>query len=278
MKNWRIIARWFSVTVGVIALTSISIDAAFSPNGVSQTALGIVASSVVPKKECPNGMTSITFESKTLCVDMYEVSPGPSCEHKVINGTLDTRSNTEGATCIPISEKSTVPWTYVTYHQAKELCAKAGKRLLSNKEWYESVLGTPDSSQNPVCNVSGTSVEKTGTRELCATTKGVYDGIGNVWEWVDATVEDGVYEGVSLPESGYVVNADDKGIARETKPDTTDTNFHDDYFWSDPNGEFGMIRGGFFGSGSDAGTYSVQAKTQLSFSGNAIGFRCAMDL
>ena len=101
---------------------------------------------------------------------------------------------------------------------------------------------------------------------------------GNVWEWVDATVENGVYNGTTLPASGYVTAADDSGVARETKPDIAVSDFHDDYFWSDSHDEYGMIRGGYFGSGSDAGTYSIQAKTQLSFSGNAIGFRCAVDL
>jgi formylglycine-generating enzyme required for sulfatase activity len=164
----------------------------------------------------------------------------------------------------------------VTYHQAKELCAKANKRLPTNAEWYAFALGTPDNGS--VCNIATDGLKTEGEEGKCVTPRGVHDAIGNAWEWVDDTVVNGEWRGRALPPSGYVVNADRDGVASITHEVTPNHDLHDDYFWSDTTGEFGMLRGGFYGSGSDAGLYSVQAKTVLSLSGAAIGFRCVSDV
>jgi len=277
MGKWKSILRWAFVSAGIIILTSITVDATLSPNGFSQSALGILATNVT-EKECPNGTARIDVDGKGICVDQYEASPSTECVHETVGNALETRENSENRQCIPQSASGKLPWAFVTYHQAKELCAKAGKRLLTNREWYEAVVGTPDERVNPSCNTKGVAVLQSGEKVECATEKSIHDGIGNVWEWVDETVNDGVYDSETLPESGYVTAADESGVARTTSADGVGNSYHDDYFWSDQNGQFGMIRGGFFGSGKDAGMYSIQAKTALSFSGNAIGFRCALSL
>ena len=278
MGKWKSILRWVFVSAGIVILTSITVDATLSPNGLSQSALGILATNVVPKKECPLGMVRIDVEQKSLCVDQFEASPNVDCVYPTVANALETRANSDTRSCAPDSASGKQPWAFVTYHQAKELCAKVGKRLLTNREWYEAVVGTPDESASPSCNTKDGAVVLTGTKENCVTQKLIHDGIGNVWEWVDATVTDGTYDSKTVPESGYVTDADESGIARSTSADIKESSFHDDYFWSEKTGEFGMIRGGYFASGRDAGMYSIQAKTALSFSGNAIGFRCALSL
>lgn len=277
MGKWKSILRWVFVSVGIVVLTSFTIDATLSPNGFSQSALGILATNVT-KKECPEGSVRIDVEGKALCVDQYEASAGIGCIHGNVHNALETRANSEARDCVPQSASDKDPWAYTTFHQAKELCAKAGKRLLTNREWYEAVVGTPDESNNPSCNTKGGTILKTGEMTECKTEKAIHDGIGNVWEWVDASVVDGMYDEKALPTSGYVMEADEGGVARKTSENVEGSSYHDDYFWSEQIGEFGMIRGGFFGSGKDAGMYSIQAKTVLSFSGNAIGFRCALTL
>jgi formylglycine-generating enzyme required for sulfatase activity len=277
MKNVRDFSRWVFVGLGVIILTSVSLDAALSPSGISQSALGILASRANPGSECPEGMSQTSVGGHTLCVDQYETSAGEDCEYAVVKNQIESMANIEARSCLPVSQPDRAPWTFVTYHQARELCAKAGKRLPGNEEWYELALGTPDGTPAP-CHTEGNTPRSTGATPLCVTPRAVHDAIGNVWEWVDGSVTDGVYNDRPLPESGYVTSADAAGVPDETNEKSADAGFHEDYFWSEETGEFGMIRGGYFGSGSDAGLYSIQAKTPRSFSGNAIGFRCVKDL
>jgi len=195
-----------------------------------------------------------------------------------MNNNADTTVNLNKASCMPRSEEEAEPCVYVTYHQARELCARRNMRLPTHAEWYQAALGTPDVDGKESCNVDSASVSKTGAYEACATPQKAYDMIGNVWEWIDATVEDGTYNSRELPDSGYVTDADEDGVALATSEEDTTDAFHDDYFWSSQDGSFGMIRGGFYGSRSDGGLYSVQGQVARAFAGEAVGFRCVKDL
>jgi hypothetical protein len=276
MGKLRGAIRWVVVTVGVILLTSFTVDATLSPSGFSQSALGILASKATPDSTCPEAMIEFVHEERRICVDIYEARPSRQCPVQNIQSAVDTRSNISSDSCVPTSESDALSWSFVTYHQAKELCAKAGKRLPTSAEWYAFALGTPDN--DTACNIASAGLRATTKESSCVNPRGVYDAIGNAWEWADDTVIDGVWQGRQLPESGYVVNADRNGVASVTHPETPNHDLHDDYFWSDVSGEYGILRGGFYGSGSDAGLYSIQAKTMLSLSSPAIGFRCVTDL
>jgi formylglycine-generating enzyme required for sulfatase activity len=106
---------------------------------------------------------------------------------------------------------------------------------------------------------------------------GAYDSIGNVWEWVDAQVIDAAYDGRTLPETGYVVSVDMHGVALQTQ-EVGDELHGKDYFWSSTSGVFGIIRGGFYGSGDDAGLYAVNASVPTTFAAQGVGFRCVRDI
>ena len=277
--NWlRRSARWIAVTLGVIVLTSMTVDATLAPNGFSQSALGILASKTVPRAQCPDGMTLISNAEKKLCVDIFEVSPGDRCDIKVVSSVFDTRANNEQQACQPMSQDNAHPWGYVTEQQSKELCARAGKRLPTNAEWYQFALGTPDPKTNSPCNIHGTDIVNTKSDGQCVNGYGIHDAIGNVWEWVDGSVQNGSFDGKQLPESGYVVSTDNNGVATLTHSDTPNQDFHNDYFWSDKIGEYGVLRGGYYASGEDGGLYSIQAKTAMSQASAAIGFRCVLTL
>ncbi len=283
MKRVKQSARWLLVTIGIVALTSVTVDATIGKGGVSQSALAILATTLSHKveKKCPDGTTELGGDFARVCVDLFEASPADTCPSLEVHNANDTRANMAAASCAPQSKKDAQSWTFATKNQAQELCARAGKRLLSNGEWYRTSLGTPDIGATS-CNISTNGAEKTGTHGQCVSGVGAYDTIGNVWEWVDGDVEHNIYASrtLPLPQSGYVAEADGDGVVTKTA-EAPQVDYHDDYFWTTESGEegvFGMLRGGFYGSSQDAGLYSLQAKTAPSFSGAAIGFRCAFDL
>lgn len=267
MKWFKHSLRFVLVTVGIVVLTSLGIDASQYLTG-SQSALGLLADRAT-EGGCPQGMTFIENGVDDFCIDTFEVSPGTSCPVAEPSHTTQTAENIRTKDCRPESVDDALPWTQVTYHQAVELCAKAGKRLPNHTEWYQAALGTSETD----CAVDESAVVAGDQFPSCTSAAGVHNAVGNVWEWVAGDVTDGVYNNRSLPETGYVLNADGAGVAVETSADPQ-TIFHEDYFWSLNNGTKAMMRGGFFGSGSDAGIYTIHADIEPNFSGSAIGFRC----
>jgi formylglycine-generating enzyme required for sulfatase activity len=101
--------------------------------------------------------------------------------------------------------------------------------------------------------------------------------VGNVWEWIDGQVTDGVYENRTLPQSGYVALVDTNGVVVETKAEAS-AEFGDDYAQTDSKGLRGIIRGGFYKSGSDAGVFAQNLSVPLDFKAIGVGFRCIKDL
>jgi hypothetical protein len=267
--NWmKGSVRFLLVTIGIIVLTALGVDATQYLSG-SQSALGVLTKTAL-EDECPLGTKELDLGTGVYCVDQYEAGVGSGCPIQNPRSTLDTKTNVEVADCSPESREGVQPWTAVTYLQAKELCAKAGKRLLSNREWYEAALSTSDSEE--VCNING-QLAQTGDFKNCMSARGVHDMIGNVWEWVDAEVRDQIYNERNLPSEGYVLTVDTTGVA-VTTTSTAQLLLNEDYFWSEETGVFAMMRGGFYGSANDAGMYSVHAAVSPMFAGPAIGFRC----
>ena len=93
-----------------------------------------------------------------------------------------------------------LPTVGVSWDEAQELCASRGKRLCSEREWESACRGPENfrygygNEYEPRrCNVpflhegrwirSGPAAS--GLHPECASTQGVHDMIGNVWEWTD---------------------------------------------------------------------------------------------
>lgn len=269
--------RWVVVTVGVIALTSVTVDATLNSGGVSQSALGILATSLTDTAEsgaCPVGMVPLVSGAGATCIDQYEVSPGSRCPVGDPKNSSESQENVTSSVCEPESVKGRTPWRQVTREQAALACAKVGKRLPTNKEWYAAALGTPDADVRPhVCHVDGNAVGQTGAFSECVSASGAYDMIGNVWEWVEGDVYEGVFNGRELPESGFVTQVDSDGVAVYTDSTAAPLLFSD-YVWTSTEGTYGMIRGGYYDNGNDAGVYALNAYTLPTTPGTAIGFRC----
>jgi formylglycine-generating enzyme required for sulfatase activity len=255
--------------MGAVAFSTLGIFASDTLRGIDS---GANIAGVGGAGTCKEGSAPLRVEGDVICVDLYEASPSKGCPHQQLLSAIETERNANASGCYAASVRGASAWTHISLPQAQRMCAGAGKRLPTGKEWYHIALGTdPDS-----CVIRGNAVSLTGSVE-CVSSMGAYDVIGNVWEWVDETVIDGTYGGRALPEEGYVTSVDADGVAITTGK-AEDELYGEDYVWTKSEGIFGMIRGGFYSSVDDAGLYTMNASIATSFATQGIGFRCVEDV
>jgi formylglycine-generating enzyme required for sulfatase activity len=266
-------ARFLLVTVGIIFLTSFTIDATDTLRG-SQSALGIFSQNMFATS-CPKYMSEIETSVGRVCVDMYEASVGQNCVIAEPRAASDTALNVADSDCVPLSLPDALPWIYAAQPQAEQLCAKVGKRLPTAEEWYVASKGTPDGAVN--CNLNGT-LSKTAAWNQCVSGTGIFDMVGNVWEMLaDTVTPDSAWGRAGIPEEGYVALVNEHGLPIETASEPNVV-FNSDYFWSGDLEYSTIMRGGYYGSRTDGGVYATHAKTAPTFASAAIGFRCVRSL
>jgi len=254
---------------------------------VALTTLGIKASDGYfgnAKEEssgpCSADMTFVTSPTGGFCIDKYEASPNSGCQNSDPGNQQDTRMNLNFKECAAASVAGKQPWRNISQSQAVMACAKAGKRLPTNKEWFQASLGTPDLDSGWAagdCNVKKNWPDNpgpTGSAANCVSAVGAYDMVGNVWEWIDGSMIDGKFEDVTMPESGYIAGVDSNSLPVKTDKNIQDPNYYNDYFWIKNNGIRTIARGGYWDNGSDAGQYAIYAVPDVSFAGPGVGFRC----
>lgn len=264
--------KWWKTTlviIGAVIVTALGIDAADTLTGSRGTLLSQLISSDVGG--CPQGMAAVENMTSVACIDIYEESTGGECPVAEPDNVLGSLKNIETPKCLSESKPNAIPWSFITRDQAMQSCARAGKRLPTNKEWYELSLGIINI--NDSCNIDSKTISKTGAFASCVSPQGAFDVVGNLWEWVSDDVIDGKYQNIELPASGYVTQVDQEGMATLTS-DTEQELFGSDYFWTNEKGAYGIIRGGYYNSGSDAGIYAVHADTAPTAASIGIGFRC----
>lgn len=260
------------IGIGALVLSTVAIQASDLVRGVGGNLAGLAVKST---GICDIGSTQILLGSHALCVDLYEASPSSACPHQDIDSQTLTQENANESACGAESKKDVVPWSFVTLTQAQQFCARTGKRLPTNEEWYKIVSGQSDQSAC-VVNSAGSMPSKTGSTQ-CVTPSGVHDMIGNVWEWIDGEVSAGMYNQRPLPQSGYVSLVDSNGVVVETANEGKDE-FGNDYALTSSEGIKGIIRGGFYGSGEDAGIFAQNLSVPLDFRSAGVGFRCVKDI
>jgi formylglycine-generating enzyme required for sulfatase activity len=101
------------------------------------------------------------------------------------------------------------PSACITAYQAAVACQLSGKRLLTGAEWLAAGAGTLDTdadNDTTGCNTNappsaaGAGPVNTGSRSACVSTSGIFDQIGNVYEWtLDRTTD--VLTGVPSPST-----------------------------------------------------------------------------
>jgi hypothetical protein len=189
-----------------------------------------------------------------VCVDKYEASLVDA------NGADTTAAAClpDGSDCDNIFAQSVggkTPATSITYYQAAQACANAGKRLPSTVEWQTAASGTVDPGLNTDlslgCNTDTQTLSLTGEAQNCQSTAGAFDMIGNVWEYTTELDIDGI------TTNKFGTLDDDAVTARALGTDYNSS-----------------------GSGSDTSTKALVTLNKTGFANGAltqsasIGFRC----
>ena len=157
-----------------------------------------------------------------------------------------------------VSLPSEIPSAFVTWFQAQEACANSGKRLPTSAEWQVGANGTPDpgpDDRTTDCNSQSNIVTRTGSRSACVSTRGAFDMVGNLDEWVADWVP------LSTDCSNWGGFSDDLMCLFGASTSGA--------------GPGALLRGGDFRSGTSAGPFAVVGSGGPSSSRAFIGFRCA---
>jgi len=185
-----------------------------------------------------------------------EVSPASTCS-PAFPPTFAATGNWTSP-LFAVSVAGVQPTSCVTWFQAEQACALAGKRLLTNQEWQRAAAGTPDPGTDDGgtdCNVGGLSRPlDTGSRSKCTSKWGAFDMVGNVEEWVA--------EWAAQPTQCPGWGAFSENLMCLAGADPTAT------------APGALARGGFFaGVFVEAGVFAVDVASPAR-SARGIGFRC----
>ncbi|HEY1956532.1 MAG TPA: SUMF1/EgtB/PvdO family nonheme iron enzyme [Polyangiaceae bacterium] len=177
---------------------------------------------------CPDGMANVEGR---FCIDRWEAS----LVELLPNGDerpYDPYTPVEHHVVRAVTAGGVVPHGYISEVQAKDACARSGKRLCKPTEWRQACMGpkhttfgygnvrqrgacnddgvspmisvmrlrydrphewTTDRMNDPRLNQAPRTLSTTGAHASCTNGYGVYDMVGNLHEWVDDP--DGTFQG-----------------------------------------------------------------------------------
>ncbi len=280
MTKIKKIIFYIFIAVFALVLTTLSIDAVDHIHNFSQSIVGSIFLKQKNQSLCPPDMVLVVSAKGDFCIDKYEASAGEGCIYQSPQNQAETALNLNQPECQPVSKRGQQPWVNISQDQAALACAKAGKRLPTSAEWFLASLGTPDPNSGwgpDDCQINNNWPKQpglTGSGDKCRSAAGAYDMIGNVWEWVDGTIRDGIWQGQNLPDEGYVISTDGEGMAAETDANNPSVGYNNDYFWIKKRGVRGIARGGYWNNQDRAGQYAVYLVSRPAFAGSGVGFRC----
>ena len=179
-----------------------------------------------------------------------------------------------------------LPSAYVTWFQAQQACALAGKRLCTNEEWQAAAAGTHDpgtaetgtqcriAATNTAARATGLAGTAPGASTTCVSMWGAQDAIGNVWEWVAAWSQAGVTWATADGASAAAWDA-------EYGSDETSNINGEAYDGATSAWVSGLpgaaIRGGYWSGDTASGEFTFNLNNGPTNSNSTVGLRCCLD-
>jgi formylglycine-generating enzyme required for sulfatase activity len=244
--------------------------------------------------DCPTGMAFIP-KLGGFCIDKYEASRSDATFCDNGNAWTGDCENHYGSSSTPASVADRIPWVNISQTDASTACQAAGKHLCSSEEWMAAanlngqVYDLDNTTTQNACIVDSTlhclnhsgmdgeacntgSNKDTNANSNCVSAEGVYDLIGNVWEWTSDVVD---------------VNADSSDVGWNRPNDNVSPNLCGNTTPSAHYGNDGVAtgstkvgravqRGGNWAVGSDAGLFCVRLYSGPGNTGSSFGFRCCL--
>ena len=227
-----------------------------------------------------NGMTDQIVGVGDFWIDRYEVSvwaaedcTGLQFGSNAIDDYPDSFPDL-GEWSQPLyacSLEGQAPAGSLTWLQAIQVCAQAGKGLCSNAMWQAAVAGSPEAS----CNTDTGSVALTGSRAACVSKRGAFDMVGNRSEWVSDWFIGGLWPTVADPYMPFNLDFIEdllRGFAgRVCNQSVCD----------DPSDFLDRVpaaglRGGSYEDGTDAGPFYFDVMSGLDRGAPSAGVRCCL--
>jgi eukaryotic-like serine/threonine-protein kinase len=156
-------------------------------------------------------ITSLLFCTTSLLIAQAVDSPTPMPPDLRPGSRQDTLLQDEGMVFIDDfyidiyeypNQQGVLPKVNITYGQADKLCAAISKRLCSEQEWQRAATGPENYPysygeifESARCNtpqhendlwIGGASLAPSGAFAQCHNSYGLYDMVGNVWEWTSS--------------------------------------------------------------------------------------------
>jgi len=248
---------------------------------------------------CPGNMSFID-KFGGYCVDQFEASM-LSANSTAMGNATDVANRDNVGTMKAMSVGGVVPWVEVDQVSARTACSNAGKNLCTDAQWlgaanvggrvynlpsdlavapYYCVTGSTtyclDESYN-LGDACDTGRNKTGGISKCVSAEGVYDMVGNVWEWTNNTATAINPLGNSTAGTGtadeYYINTTNLQWSNSSTADNGKYGKDYVYFLVTTTGR-AVRRGGRWSTGADAGPFAAVLDGVPATTSPHVGFRC----
>ena len=254
----------------------------------------IKAGGFVYSDVCPEGMAYIN-KIGGYCIDKYEASM-PSATSSVMGSAEDIANRNNPGSMKAVSQAGVIPWVRVSQVSARTACENAGKNLCSDEEWlgasnvqgqtyylptglnvapYYCVVSsgtycTDNSYESGEACDTGTY---SGGASGCYSEEGVYDLVGNVWEWTDEVVNVTNPDGVA----GWKY-ANQEGEWQTSTSGLWNKYGNDGVYFPLTTTGHAVARGGTWLYGARAGPFCAALDSAPTLTLSYVGFRCCLAL